>query len=146
MDFGIKNFIVKDTQKKTLIFECYNLVDPMKWLDVIFWGWCPTRLFKGCMVTSSSSSTLILGGNDFFNYVMSETVEFGKKNSRNFRGWMTPTLLMYTLATLVDNPKISGPFWWILGLKYVLIDMWANDQNEMMFFLLPTVRSCTLLC
>jgi hypothetical protein len=20
-----------------------------------------------------------------------------------------------------------------LGLKYVLIDMWANDQNEMMF-------------
>jgi hypothetical protein len=32
--------------------------------------------------------------------------------------------------------KISWPFWWILGLKYVLIDMWANDQNEMMFFYL----------
>jgi hypothetical protein len=32
------------------------------------------------------------------------------------------------------TPKISGPFWWILGLKYVLIDMWANDQNEMIFF------------
>jgi hypothetical protein len=32
------------------------------------------------------------------------------------------------------TPKISGPFWWILGLKYVLIDMWANDQNEMLFF------------
>jgi hypothetical protein len=32
------------------------------------------------------------------------------------------------------TPKISGPFWWILGLKYVLIDMWANDKNEMMFF------------
>ena len=31
-------------------------------------------------------------------------------------------------------PKILGPFWQILGLKYVLIDMWANDQNEMMFF------------
>jgi hypothetical protein len=34
----------------------------------------------------------------------------------------------------VLTPKISGPFWWILGLKYVLIDMWANDQNEMMIF------------
>jgi hypothetical protein len=32
------------------------------------------------------------------------------------------------------TPKISGPFCWILGLKYVLIDMWGNDQNEMMFF------------
>jgi hypothetical protein len=32
------------------------------------------------------------------------------------------------------NPKISRPFWWILGLKYVLIDMWGNDKNEMMFF------------
>jgi hypothetical protein len=31
------------------------------------------------------------------------------------------------------TPKISGPFWWILALKYVLIDMWAKDQNEMMF-------------
>jgi hypothetical protein len=31
------------------------------------------------------------------------------------------------------TPKISEPFWWILGLKYVLIDMWGNDQNEMMF-------------
>jgi hypothetical protein len=32
------------------------------------------------------------------------------------------------------TPKISGLFWWILGLKYVLIDMLANDQNELMFF------------
>jgi hypothetical protein len=31
-------------------------------------------------------------------------------------------------------PKISGPFWRMLALKYVLIDIWANDQNEMMFF------------
>jgi hypothetical protein len=31
-------------------------------------------------------------------------------------------------------PKILGPFQWILGLKYVLIDMWVNYQNEMMFF------------
>jgi hypothetical protein len=31
------------------------------------------------------------------------------------------------------TPKISGPFWRILGLKYVLIDIWASDQNEMMF-------------
>jgi hypothetical protein len=32
------------------------------------------------------------------------------------------------------TPKILGLFWEILGLKYVLIDMWANDQNEMVFF------------
>jgi hypothetical protein len=44
------------------------------------------------------------------------------------------------------NPKISGPFWWILGLKCVLIDMWGNDHNEMMFFYYQTIRSCTLLC
>ena len=31
-------------------------------------------------------------------------------------------------------PKISGPFWWILSLKYVLIVIWGNDQNEMMVF------------
>jgi hypothetical protein len=29
--------------------------------------------------------------------------------------------------------KISGPFWWILGLKCVFIDIWGNDKNEMMF-------------
>jgi hypothetical protein len=27
------------------------------------------------------------------------------------------------------TPKISRPFWWMLGLKYVLIDMWANDKK-----------------
>jgi hypothetical protein len=31
------------------------------------------------------------------------------------------------------TPKISGPFWRILGLKYVLIDMCGNDQNELYF-------------
>jgi hypothetical protein len=31
------------------------------------------------------------------------------------------------------TPNVEGPFWWILGQKYVFIDMWANDQNEMMF-------------
>jgi hypothetical protein len=29
--------------------------------------------------------------------------------------------------------KISRLFWLLLGLKYVIIDMWANDQNETMF-------------
>jgi hypothetical protein len=37
--------------------------------------------------------------------------------------------LFYSILT----PKILGPFWWISGLKHVLIDMWANHQNEMMF-------------
>jgi hypothetical protein len=34
------------------------------------------------------------------------------------------------------TPKIQGPFgeYWAWNmLKHVLIDMWANDQNEMMF-------------
>ena len=44
------------------------------------------------------------------------------------------------------TPKISGPFWRILGLKCVVIDMRGNDHNEMMFFYYQTVRSCTLLC
>jgi hypothetical protein len=42
--------------------------------------------------------------------------------------------LAFLLQAGILTPKISGPFWWILGLKYVSIDMWGNDQNEMMFF------------
>jgi hypothetical protein len=31
MNFGLKNFIVRnDSKKKTLVFDCYNLVDPME--------------------------------------------------------------------------------------------------------------------
>jgi hypothetical protein len=34
----------KDPQKKkTLTFECYNLLDPMEWGAVIFGGWCSIR-------------------------------------------------------------------------------------------------------
>jgi hypothetical protein len=43
INFGVKKFTLKNTpQKKTLTFECYNLLDPMKWV-VIFGGWCSTR-------------------------------------------------------------------------------------------------------
>jgi hypothetical protein len=28
INFGLKKFIVKNTQKKTLMFESYNLIDP----------------------------------------------------------------------------------------------------------------------
>jgi hypothetical protein len=37
------------------------------------------------------------------------------------------------VTTLSLTPKILGPFWSILGLKYVLIDLWGNDKNEMIF-------------
>jgi hypothetical protein len=31
------------TQKKeSLMFECYNFVDPMEWRAVTIWGWYPT--------------------------------------------------------------------------------------------------------
>jgi hypothetical protein len=31
INFGVKKFTLKDTQKnKTLMFECYNLLDPME--------------------------------------------------------------------------------------------------------------------
>jgi hypothetical protein len=30
-NFGVKNFTIRNTQKeKTLLFECYNLLDPME--------------------------------------------------------------------------------------------------------------------
>jgi hypothetical protein len=45
-----------------------------------------------------------------------------------------PCQLQIIPPSYILTPKISGPFWWILGLNYVLIDMWGNDQNEMMFF------------
>jgi hypothetical protein len=32
------------------------------------------------------------------------------------------------------TPKISGLCWWILDLKYVFIDMYDKDQNELNFF------------
>jgi hypothetical protein len=52
MNFGVKNFIVKnDSKKKTLVFECYNLVDFMEWAVVTFWGWCSTKKLLDPMVT-----------------------------------------------------------------------------------------------
>jgi hypothetical protein len=31
INFGVKKFILKNTQKRrTLLFECYNLLDPME--------------------------------------------------------------------------------------------------------------------
>jgi hypothetical protein len=42
--FGIKKFTIKKTQrKKTLMFECYNLLDHMEWGAAIFWGWFPRK-------------------------------------------------------------------------------------------------------
>jgi hypothetical protein len=44
INFGVKKCTLKSTQKKkTLMFECYNLLDPMEWGVVIFEGWCSTR-------------------------------------------------------------------------------------------------------
>jgi hypothetical protein len=58
INFGVKKFTLKNTQnKRTLIFECYNLLDPMEWGAVIFGGWCSTRWLQDPMVTSSSSHT-----------------------------------------------------------------------------------------
>jgi hypothetical protein len=47
--------------------------------------------------------------------------------NRNFTIFLDVTSYLLT-------PKISMQFWWILGVKYVLIDMWGNDQNGTMFF------------
>jgi hypothetical protein len=42
--FGVKKFTLKNTpKKKTLTFECYNLLDPMEWGAVIFGAWCSIR-------------------------------------------------------------------------------------------------------
>jgi hypothetical protein len=39
MNFGIKKFTLKSTpRKKTLMFECYNLLDSMELGAVIFGG------------------------------------------------------------------------------------------------------------
>jgi hypothetical protein len=39
INFGVKKFTVKNTpKKKTLMFECYNLLDPMEWGAIIFGG------------------------------------------------------------------------------------------------------------
>jgi hypothetical protein len=45
-----------------------------------------------------------------------------------------PSIVNITFLLHFFTPKISGPFWWILGMKYVVTDMWGNDKNEMMFF------------
>jgi hypothetical protein len=58
INFGVKKFTLKNTpKKKTLTFECYNLLDPMEWGVVIFGGWCSTRYLQDPIVTSSSSHT-----------------------------------------------------------------------------------------
>jgi hypothetical protein len=38
-----------------LMFECYNLLDPMEWRTVIFGDWYSTSWLQDPMVTSSSS-------------------------------------------------------------------------------------------
>jgi hypothetical protein len=39
INFGVKKFTLKNTQtKKTMTFECYNLLDPIEWGAVIFGG------------------------------------------------------------------------------------------------------------
>jgi hypothetical protein len=36
MNFGMKKFSIKTTEKKTLVFEHYNLMDPMELKALIF--------------------------------------------------------------------------------------------------------------
>jgi hypothetical protein len=37
INFGVKKFTLKNTKnKKTSMFECYNLVDPKEWGAAIF--------------------------------------------------------------------------------------------------------------
>jgi hypothetical protein len=51
MNFGRKKFMVRnDSKKKTLVFDCYNLIDPIEQGAVIFWGWCPTKKLLDLMV------------------------------------------------------------------------------------------------
>jgi hypothetical protein len=39
INFRIKKFTIKNTQKNIfLMFECYNLLDPMEWRAKFFWG------------------------------------------------------------------------------------------------------------
>jgi hypothetical protein len=64
------------------MFDCCNLVDPIEWRTIIFWGWCPKRWFKDPLVTSSSSHALIFGKNDFSNDV--KNYKIWLKNTRNF--------------------------------------------------------------
>jgi hypothetical protein len=77
----------------------------------------------------------------FFGSFGAKSLSGGRKLIHNIYGnpnspWANKIffLNLYKVYNLyILTPKISRPFWWILGLKYVLIDMWANDQNEMMF-------------
>ena len=43
INFNIKKFTIGNSlKKKTLIFECYNLLDHKEWGVAIFWGWFST--------------------------------------------------------------------------------------------------------
>jgi hypothetical protein len=47
--------------------------------------------------------------------------------------WKTSILIVAILCH-IQPLKFQGHFGEYMDLKYVLIDMWANDQNEMMLF------------
>jgi hypothetical protein len=67
MNFRVKKFTVeKAPQKKTLMFEQYNLVDPSEQGPIIFWGWFTKKQFEDPIVTFWSIYTLINWENDFF--------------------------------------------------------------------------------
>jgi hypothetical protein len=70
INFGVKKFTLKNTQKnKTLMFECYNFLNPMEWRAAIFWGWFTTRQLQDPKVTFLNSYTFIFWEIDFPNYV-----------------------------------------------------------------------------
>jgi hypothetical protein len=70
MNFGVRKFTTKNTPKrKTLMFEHYNLMDPMEWQAEFFEVDVQQGNSNILTVVSSSSHILIFGKNHFFNYV-----------------------------------------------------------------------------
>jgi hypothetical protein len=89
-------------------------------------------------------------GGKSFNYPPIQTLAFQKRqptiwiNFQNERqiqncrsSWFVVVLLCKSSFTL----RITGLFWWILGLKYVLIDMWAMIKMKWCF----STSNCKIL-
>jgi hypothetical protein len=75
MNFEVKKFTVRNSQKKTLMFECYNLLDPMDWRAVILEVDIQQGNFKILQFLPQVLIFLFVGELDFFN------------NARNCRIW-----------------------------------------------------------
>jgi hypothetical protein len=123
MDFGVKDIIKRIPKMITLIFECCNLVDPLKGGAAIFWGWF---IYEDSLKILWLLQTLIFWKNDFLNYAINCIVL--SQNKRKFRDYNISCLVVVVYLCFFDRsqtPNIE-----LLTIKMSTMSLiWPNNAS-----------------